>query len=290
MARVLALDEDLAEARGAGPRPRPHPVRPCRRGGAGCGHGGLRRLRPQCPCAAAGDQAGASLCRFRRAEPDLGNAGGLVKHNGPLAGSVARARSRASMRAGRWIFRAGRGWRRRSPRWPTTSPMSTTTSTMGCARGCSRCDDLVEAPLAGPFVREVVAALRRAGTGRLIGEIVRRLMSALIGDLLEETRARLAHSPAASADAVRRGRAGRWRRYSEPMAGGTGGAQAIPLRTDVSPRPRDGRHGPGERGGGRAVRGLQREPALLPPDWAAGCGGARRRGHRLHRCAIISPA
>ena len=36
---------------------------------------GYRRLRPQCPCAAAGDQTGASLRRFRWPQSDLGNAG-----------------------------------------------------------------------------------------------------------------------------------------------------------------------------------------------------------------------
>ena len=61
---------------GAGARPRASAVRAYRRGRAEGADGAVRRVRPQ----RAGDQdrdaAGGALCRVRRAEPDLGDAGG----------------------------------------------------------------------------------------------------------------------------------------------------------------------------------------------------------------------
>ena len=75
LARTPGVDEDLAEAVALA-----HDL-----GHTPFGHAGeealdavtrrYRRLRPQCPCASAGDQAGASLCRFRRPQSDLGNPG-----------------------------------------------------------------------------------------------------------------------------------------------------------------------------------------------------------------------
>src|SRR5262249_28810063 len=52
--------------------------------------------------------------------------------------------------------------------------------------------DLREAPIVGPQVSEILGLYGEIELGRLIGEIVRRLMSALIVDLLSETRRRLA--------------------------------------------------------------------------------------------------
>ena len=64
--------------RGALPRPRYRPpaLRPCRRGRAAGGDGGGRRLRSQRPYAAAADPARKPLSAVRRAEPELGDAGG----------------------------------------------------------------------------------------------------------------------------------------------------------------------------------------------------------------------
>ena len=52
-------------------------------------------------------------------------------------------------------------------------------------------DDLVLAPLAGPMANEVVTRFGALELGRFIGETVHRLISALIDDLLTETRGRL---------------------------------------------------------------------------------------------------
>ena len=72
-ARVLGLDEDLAEDSVAGARHRPPAVRPCRRDGAQRSDEAVWRLRSQRAGAARADQAGAPLSRVRRAQPDLGD-------------------------------------------------------------------------------------------------------------------------------------------------------------------------------------------------------------------------
>ena len=60
---------------GAGARPRPQRLRPCRRDGAGRGAGRLRRLRPQSADLPHRHPARAPLRGLRRAEPDRGDAG-----------------------------------------------------------------------------------------------------------------------------------------------------------------------------------------------------------------------
>jgi dGTPase len=64
-------------------------------------------------------------------------------------------------------------------------------------------DDLVGAPLAGPMAREVIERYGRLELGRFIGETVHRLMTALIDDVLRESRKRVADVEPATLDAVR---------------------------------------------------------------------------------------
>ena len=61
---------------------------------------------------------------------------------------------------------------------------------MACGRGCCSLDDLADVPLAGHFVRQVP----RDGveTQRVIYEINRRIITAMIDDVVRCSRARLA--------------------------------------------------------------------------------------------------
>ena len=106
LARAARPRRGPGRGAGAGARPRPSAVRPCRRAGAGCLPAGPWRLRPQRPDPARRHLAGAPLSRLRRAQPDLGNAGGHRQAQRPA--------DRPRRRGRRALSRARRA-RRRSP-------------------------------------------------------------------------------------------------------------------------------------------------------------------------------
>jgi dGTPase len=74
----------------------------------------------------------------------------------------------------------------------------------GLRAGLFGVDDIVELPLVGPLVREVLRQHPGLELPRLAHEVVRRMIDAMVTDLLSETRRRLAASGAAGADDVRR--------------------------------------------------------------------------------------
>jgi len=63
--------------------------------------------------------------------------------------------------------------------------------------------DMDELPLVGPVFRELLERYPGLEQGRLIHEAIRRLINAMVNDLLGETRARIADSGVESAEAVR---------------------------------------------------------------------------------------
>ena len=75
----------------------------------------------------------------------------------------------------------------------------------GCAPGFSPSRDLAEAPLAGDHVRGVLARHGELELSRFIGELIRTLMSALMDDVLAETRAGLARGQSRQSAADVRG-------------------------------------------------------------------------------------
>ena len=155
----------------------------------------------------------------------------------------------------------------------------------GLRAGLFTLADLAEAPLAGPHavrVRERYGALELR---RLIGELIRTLMGALIDDILTETRARLAVTVPISAAEVRAaGRA--LASFSPGMA-----AEVASLKQFLFARMY--RHPRVATSMARAQAVVTElfaafavDPGLMPTDWtnwARGAATARDSGARLYR-------
>ena len=73
----------------------------------------------------------------------------------------------------------------------------------GLRAGLFAVADLAEVPLVGPVFREVAARYPGLEEPRLIHESIRRVIDRMVGDLIAETRRRLAESGVGSADEVR---------------------------------------------------------------------------------------
>ncbi len=74
----------------------------------------------------------------------------------------------------------------------------------GLRAGLFTVADLAAVPLVGPVFASVASRYPSLETSRLIHESIRRLIDAMVGDLLTETRSRLAAGNVGSADNVRR--------------------------------------------------------------------------------------
>ena len=124
---------------------------------------------------------------------------GLVKHNGPLLGRrrspskpVSRADPRLLRRAGPRAPELCRRSRHKLRRSPTTSPITTTTSTTATAPGYSPSTSLPRcrspAAFSRRFARPIPASIARVSSTSSI----RRLITAMIDDVIAETGRRLA--------------------------------------------------------------------------------------------------
>jgi len=205
VARLLAVDEDLAEAVALA-----HDL-----GHTPFGHAGEEALNAATAQFGGFDHNAHALklvtqLEHRYADFDGLNLTwetleGLVKHNGPLAG-------RRGPLPGP-IVSFDRRWPLALDTWPGIEAQIAAIADDiayvnhdiddGLRANLFSVDDLKAAPLVGRFVHEIAAAYGTLEASRLIGEIVRRLMSAMVVDLVSETRARLAESGAGSAAEVR---------------------------------------------------------------------------------------
>ena len=137
-------------------------------------------------------------------------------------------------------------------------------------------DALAAAPLAGPIAAEVAARHPGIARGRLAHEVVRRLIDAMVVDLVGATRARARRLAPRDAAAVRA--------LGEPLAGFSAAMrrdmtepQGVPPRPRLSPPPRQphgARSAPHRPRPVRAVPRRTRTPAARP---------GRRRRARLRR-------
>lgn len=272
LARVLALDEDLAEALALA-----HDL-----GHTPFGHAGEEALNGAAIAAGGFDHNVHALrivtkLEHRYADFDGLNLTwetleGLVKHNGPLrpplAGPIAGFDARWSLDLAHWP-----GLEAQVSALADDIAYVNHDIDDGLRAGLFSIGDLGEAPLAGAHVKAVLARYRDLELGRFIGELVRTLMSALIEDLLAETRRRIAEANLVSAGQVR-GASQAIAAFSPPMLKEIAALKAF-LFARMYRHPRV--IGPMDRA--KAVvselfSALAADPGLLPADWAALCGKA----------------
>ncbi|MEO5374081.1 MAG: deoxyguanosinetriphosphate triphosphohydrolase [Alphaproteobacteria bacterium] len=202
VARVLGLDEDLAEALALA-----HDL-----GHPPFGHAGEDALKA-CSAAYDGFDHNAQSLRIvtvlerRYAEFDGLNLSwetleGLVKHNGPLPGALPAAiaeHARSSdLELGSWP-----GLEAQIVALADDIAYNNHDIDDGLRAGLFTIEDLMDVPLAGPVFAEVRARYPDIERPRLIHEAVRRIIGAMVTDLLAETRARLAEARPGSVEEVR---------------------------------------------------------------------------------------
>jgi dGTPase len=197
---------------------------------------------------------------------------GVVKHNGPITGNVPGPIKSFDTR-----------WSLELESWPGLEAQIAALADDiayinhdiddGLRAGVLSLAALKEAPLAGAHVAAVSAHYGDLELSRLIGEMIRTLMSALVDDLRRETQSRLAAARPDSAAAVRQ--AGRALvAFSPAMMEQVRALKAF-LYTRMYRHP-------------QVIASMERakavvtdlfeafcaDPTLLPPDWAKACGMA----------------
>jgi dGTPase len=272
LARVLAVDEDLAEAVALA-----HDL-----GHTPFGHAGEDALNEVTRSIGGFDHNAHALRLLTRLEHRYAGFDGLnltwetleglVKHNGPpsapIPGPIASFDARWPLQLSTFA-----GLEAQIAALSDDIAYVNHDIDDGLRAGLFSIDDLTEAPLAGSHASAVLARFGRIELGRFIGELVRTLMSQIVDDLLAETRRRLSGSDVRSAAEVR----------AQPRAlvSFTSGMeqQIASLKSFLVARmyhhPRVLL--PMERAKAVVVdlyEGLVSEPSLLPPDWADVCGGA----------------
>jgi dGTPase len=274
LARVLALDEDLAEAVALA-----HDL-----GHTPFGHAGEEALTAATAGIGGFDHNAHALrivtkLEHRYADFDGLNLTwetleGLVKHNGPL-----RSGGDKSLPGPIATFNAR--WPLDLETWPGLEAQIAALSDDiayvnhdiddGLRAGLFTARDLSRAPLVGEHVRAIEVEYAALEPGRFIGEIVRRLMSALIGDVLVETRRRI--------DEVRPSSAGEVRHRGHAIAAFSGGMQAQVgalkdfLFAGMYRHPRVMQSMTAAKGVvAELFAAFGENPGLLPQDWQAACG------------------
>ncbi len=274
VARVLALDEDLAEAVALA-----HDL-----GHTPFGHAGEEALNAATASFGGFDHNAHALklvtaLEHRYADFDGLNLTwetleGLVKHNGPLAEGGKPLPGPIASFDQRWPLDLS-GWPGLEAQVAAIADDIAYVNhdiDDGLRAALFTVDELAAAPLVGIYVVEIVERYGTLEIGRLIGEIVRRLMSAMIGDLVGETRRRLAGAAPASAAAIR-AHCGPLAAFSDTMAD-----EVAALKDFLFVRMyRHPRVVQSMQAAQRVVADLfgafMGDPALLPADWGRLCLG-----------------
>jgi dGTPase len=215
LARALGLDEDLAEASALG-----HDL-----GHPPFGHAGERAL-DRCLAESGGfdhnAQALAVVTRLDHRYADFDGLNltwealeGLVKHNGPMTDRAGRPTERYVVHG---VPAAIRDYCRLQDLELWTHPSAEAQVAAladdiaydahdiddGLRADLFAVDDLAGLPMVGDMLREIDAAHPRLDPPRRVHELIRRLITRMIEDVIGESRRRLAAVGARSADDVRR--------------------------------------------------------------------------------------
>jgi dGTPase len=211
MARLLRLDEDLAEALALA-----HDL-----GHPPFGHAGERALQAVMEPFGGFDHNAQSfkvVTALERKYADFDGLNltfvtleGLVKHNGPLAGPHAASPPAVPLMA--VIAAAGLGEHLHLSRFaPAEAQVAAIADDIaynnhdiddGLRAGLLRMEDLTDVPLVGAFVREVLARDGLKDRRRMIYEVNRRMITVMIDDVVRESRARLESAGVESVEDVR---------------------------------------------------------------------------------------
>jgi len=276
VARVLGLDEDLAEAVALS-----HDL-----GHTPFGHAGEDALAAAMAEFGGFDHNGQALrlvtsLEHRYAAFDGLNLTwealeGLVKHNGPLLGE---GRGRETLSRAIAEFNAvwdldlasQAGLEAQVAALADDIAYANHDLDDGLRAGLFAVSDLFDVPLAGPMFRALSQGQPGIDLGRIIGESVRRLISQMVDDLVAETRRRLADARPASA-AELRALARPMAAFSEAMLRDLGLLKAFLFR-------RMYRHARVNEAMGRAKRivtdlfgAYLERPTLMPEEWSRLCG------------------
>ena len=270
LARVLALDEDLAETVALA-----HDL-----GHTPFGHAGEDALSAATASIGGFDHNAHALRLVTKLEHRYADFDGLnltwetlegiVKHNGPLkpplAGPIASFDARWPLDLHTWP-----GLEAQCAALADDIAYINHDIDDGMRAGLFTVDDLASAPLAGPQTLAVGDHYRDLELGRFIGELVRTLMSTLIVDVLTETRQRISEAaPKSAADVRAQGRA--LVAFSPAMEG-----QVVALKKFLFERMYRHPRVMSTMNQAQDVvtelfAAFSSDPALLPEDWAARCG------------------
>ena len=271
VARVLAVDEDLAEALALA-----HDL-----GHTPFGHAGEASLNKMTMGIGGFDHNAHALrlvtkLEHRYADFDGLNLTwetleGLVKHNGPLTkkklpGPIASFDARMKLDLDSWP-----GLEAQIASLADDIAYVNHDIDDGLRAKLFSVEDLREAPLAGEYVREVSARYGELELGRFIGELVRKLMGKLVGDLIAETRTRLTRANPGSAAEIRAQPAA-MAAFSESIGQNIDALKSY-LFDHMYRHPRV--VAPVEKAQQvveELFTALSADPGLLPSDWAALCG------------------
>jgi dGTPase len=270
LARVLALDEDLAETLALA-----HDL-----GHTPFGHAGEDALNAATESIGGFDHNAHTLRLVTKLEHRYAafdglnltweTLEGLVKHNGPLRpplpGPIQSFDARWPLDLGRW-----------SSLEAQVASLADDIAYVnhdiddGLRADLFSVDDLAGAPLAGEHVRRVRERFGEIELGRFIGEMVRTLMGRLVADVLEETQRRIARAGLRDAADVRT-QSGALAAFSPAMAEKVAAVKRF-LFAHMYRHPRVMTPiGRAKQVVAELFEAFSADPAKMPADWAALCG------------------